>query len=340
MDIDTFLTTLYVLIDDWYKQAIAEQKPQGRGGAPEQMSDSEILTLAIAGQWRKGVPWESERSLVRYMQEHGYHWFPRMLKRSAFNRRVRMLCGVLAALQREVCKWLGDEGKGYEIVDGFPVPTCTLGQAARQKEHWLMTASKGHGGNYGGWFFGQRWWVSVIPSGAITGWVVAEASINERWVLEAFLSQRVGDGQICGPPPDTQIRKADRPSIPVGFLGGAFAAGKWIKTYLADRGLNGARWQPHWRAAYRAEVITVPPANAPEFRLWSAANRRWLASHRQPIETAYAFLTEVFGSKRVNAHSQWGLYTRLAAKAAAYNLGLFLNRLLQRPSGALATLIC
>ena len=55
MDLDTFLTTLYVLIDDWYKQAIAEQKPQGRGGAPEQMSDSEILTLAIASAAWYGI---------------------------------------------------------------------------------------------------------------------------------------------------------------------------------------------------------------------------------------------------------------------------------------------
>jgi hypothetical protein len=340
MDLDTFLTTLYVVIDDWYKQEIAQHKSERRGSAPAQMSDSEILTLAIAGQWRKGVPWESERSLVRYMKAHGQRWFPRMLERSAFNRRVRMLCGVLAALQREVCSWLGDEGKGYEIVDGFPLPTCTLGQAARQKGHWLMTANKGHGGNYGGWFFGQRWWVSVTADGAITGWMVAGASINERWLLEAFLSQRAGRGQICGPPATRRTAKARRPSIPVGFIGAAFAVGKWIKTYLADRGLNGPRWQQHWRTAYDAVVISVPPARAPEARFWSAADCRWLASHRQPIETAYAFLTEVFGSKRVDAHSEWGLYTRLAAKAAAYNLGLFLNRLLQRPSGALATLIC
>jgi hypothetical protein len=340
MDLDTFLTTLYVLIDDWYKEEILQHKPRHRGGAPEQMSDSEILTLAIAGQWRKGVPWESERSLVRYMQQHGQRWFPRMLQRSAFNRRVRMMCGILAALQREVSKWLGDEGKGYEIVDGLPLPTCTLGHAARQKQHWLMTTSKGHGGNYGGWFFGQRWWVSVTPSGAITGWMVAEAAINERWMLEAFLSQRAGDGQLRGPLPNPQISKKQRPSIPVGFMGGAFAAGKWTKTYLADRGLNGARWRHHWRSYYRAEVLAVPPANTPDFQLWSAADCRWLASHRQPIETAYAFLTDVFGIKRINAHSQWGQYTRLAAKAAAYNLGLFFNRLLQRPLGALATLIC
>ena len=49
---------------------------------PLEMSDSEVLTVAIAGQWRDGVPWRSERGIVRYMLKHGQSWFPRMLKRS------------------------------------------------------------------------------------------------------------------------------------------------------------------------------------------------------------------------------------------------------------------
>ena len=39
------------------------------------------------------------------------------------------------------------------------------------------------------------------------------------------------------------------------------------------------------------------------------------------------------------AHTTWGLLTRIAAKIAAYNCGLLLNRLLGRPNLALATLI-
>jgi hypothetical protein len=339
MDLDTFLTTVYVLIDDWYKRQIGQHQPD-RGGARQQMSDSEILTLAVAGQWRKGVPWDSERGLVRYMQQHGRQWFPTMLKRSAFNRRVRLLCGLLAALQREVSQWLNGDPLGYEIVDGLPLPSCTLGQAARQRQHWLMHSSRGHGGNYGGWFFGQRWWVSVTPAGGISGWMVGDGSINERWLLEAFLSTRGGDGDIRGPMAAAHTPPAQRISPTGGFIGGRFAAGQWIGTYLADRGLNGERWQQHWRSYYAATVITIPPANTAAFGRWSKADCRWLASHRQAIETVYAFLSEVFGIKRLNAHSQWGQYTRLAAKAAAYNLGLFINRLLHRPLGALATLIC
>jgi hypothetical protein len=41
----------------------------------------------------------------------------------------------------------------------------------------------------------------------------------------------------------------------------------------------------------------------------------------------------------LNAHSDWGKITRLAAITAAYNLGILLNRILRREDGALETLI-
>ncbi len=61
MDLDTFLTTLYVVVDDWYKNEIGKRV---HVGARERMNDSEVLTVALAGQWRKGVPWTSERGGV------------------------------------------------------------------------------------------------------------------------------------------------------------------------------------------------------------------------------------------------------------------------------------
>jgi hypothetical protein len=57
------------------------------------------------------------------------------------------------------------------------------------------------------------------------------------------------------------------------------------------------------------------------------------------VETAFAHLRESFGLKYPSAHSTWGLLMRVAAKVAAYNVGLMINRLLGRPDFAFATLI-
>src|SRR6516164_7692544 len=111
MDMDTFLTELYVLVDGYYKARVGKRV---HVGARERFSDSEVLTVALAGQWRVGVSWRSERGVVRWMQTNGRGWFPQMIARSAFNRRVRALWGLFIALQQEVGEWLRTGGECYE----------------------------------------------------------------------------------------------------------------------------------------------------------------------------------------------------------------------------------
>lgn len=335
MDLETFFTTVYVLVDDWYREHLAKVKP--RVGAPPQLSDSEVLTLAVVGQWRVGVPWQSERGLVRYIQAHGRGMFPRMVGISAFNQRVRRLFGVLVRLQQVVAGWLGHEQDAYECVDSLPLPAGTTGQYSRERGHWLWTARVGKGP--GGWFWGDRWLVSVTERGIITGWLVGAADINDRWLLEAFVSCRAGTPQLVQPPRRAKDAKTQHTPPPVGFIGGWQACGQGLgRPYLVDGNFNGRRWQDHGCTTYGAQVIMAPRYNEPQ--PWSRAWRSWLRRHRQPIETAFACLVTVLGVKALQAHSRWGQLTRLAAKAAAYNLGLFINQLLQRPLGALGTLLC
>lgn len=335
MDLDTFITTLYVLIDDWYKQGMAERMRRGAGPA-RQMSDSEVLTVAVAGQWRVGVPWETERGVVRYMQKHGRHWFPHMLGKSQFNQRVRELWAVLVRLQQVVAIWLTREDDLYECVDCVPLPGCSLAQAAHQDRHWL-SGERGHGGNHGGWYYGQQLLLSVSKGGAVTGWLTGPAATDDRWLLEAFLSTRRGYMQLLEPaqPPKKQPAFSHVPTLEC-FSPAITAGADFQRPYLADRGFNGERWIQHWQSEYGMTVITSPPANASPPA--DPARSRWLASHRQIVETVLARLTDYFDLKRLRAHSEWGKLTRLAAKMAAYNLGCLFNRMLGRPDGAVTTL--
>ncbi len=61
MDLETFFTEWYGIVDDCYTAQLAGQVHK-HAGAMEQLSDREVLTIAIAGQWRVGVPWQSERA--------------------------------------------------------------------------------------------------------------------------------------------------------------------------------------------------------------------------------------------------------------------------------------
>lgn len=330
MDLVTFLTELYVYIDEWYKVNWVE-KLKRRVGARPRMSDSEVLTVMIASQWRVGVAWDSERGILRWLEAHEPGLFPTLLKRSAFNERGRKLWVVYIALQQAVADELGAQDALFECVDGLPVPAYSCGQAEREHTHWLWESKRGHGGTSGGWFFGNRLLSSVTPQGAVTGWLLSTANVSERFVLQAFLSARAGCPTLDSPGPTAHDKHPRRLVAPVERIGPFQAIGRYTACpYLADGGFAGTNWQHHWRTTAHATVLTPPP---------TPLARRFHRTTRQVIETVFAILTTVFDVKHPHAHSYLGLYARLAAKLAAFNLAMLFNRRLARPLLAHATLI-
>ena len=335
MDMDTFLTTLYVWIDEWYTSEIGESVKRKRGPAPE-MSDSEVMTVAIAGAWRGGTPWQSERGVVRYMQAHGRQWFPRMLGRSRFNERVRQLWGVLVKLQQALAMHLDAQNSSYEVVDCTPLPSCSTAQSLH-KRHWLWWGSRGYGGT-NGWYWGDQLLLSVTPHSVITGWLIGPAHVDDRVMLQSLLSMRAGQAEFITPQPWRPWRRL----APPAFMGPHLAAGspQSARLYLADKGFNGYRWQCHWYQHYCVSVLTAPPRSAtPRHIAWPRVWSTWFSSLRLVVETTLATLTTCFDLHHLKAHSRWGQYTRVALAVAAHNWGILLNRQLDRPHLSHATLL-
>ena len=82
-DVDTFLTILYVTVDEFIKRQPA---PVPRPGPAAALSKSEVITLALFSQWRQ---FESERAFYRYAVRHLHPAFPTLPDRSQFNRLLR-----------------------------------------------------------------------------------------------------------------------------------------------------------------------------------------------------------------------------------------------------------
>src|SRR5215207_1479950 len=81
MDLDSFLVSLYVLVDDWWKLNHAWRTP--KTGRPALLSDPEVLTLAILVQWPR---FRSERDFFRFAWAHLRPYFPK----TADVQRVRL----------------------------------------------------------------------------------------------------------------------------------------------------------------------------------------------------------------------------------------------------------
>ena len=55
IDLDTFLTAVYTVVDDLYRERLAAAF-RHRQGPPPTLADSEVLTLAICAEWGRGAP--------------------------------------------------------------------------------------------------------------------------------------------------------------------------------------------------------------------------------------------------------------------------------------------
>jgi hypothetical protein len=326
LDLATFLVALYVIVDDLYQSRIQPRIP-ACGGPRAQLSDSEGLCLGLAGQWRSGVPWKSERGIMRYVRKHLRHLFPTVLPQRAFNRRLRRLWGAFILIQDAVAAQLahGD----YDVMDGFPI---LVAHGARSfTPGWLADIARMGKGGHDRYFSGVRLMMVINQQGVATGWALASGNVQERWVAELLFSTRAGVPGGQGPL-DAQRQKPKVPS-PEEWMAAVPSGGAAShKPILSDGGFRGDEWLAHWAQAYGVQVCPLPKAA-------SRATRHWWSAVRQVVETTFAHLSESFGLKYPGAHSTWGLLMRGAAKVAAYNLGIMINRLLGRPDFAFATLI-
>lgn len=327
LDLETFLTTLYVRVDDLYEQAVRPQLPPCRGPAPN-LSDSEVLCLGLAAQWRSGVPWKSERGFLRYAVKYLRGMFPGLTSQSAFNRRLRHLWGGFILLQEAVAQELVT-AQDYEVMDCVPVPVA---RGARSfHPGWLADIARiGKGGN-DRYFYGLHLLLIASASGLTTGWILAAGNIQDRWLAEGVFSARAGRPQLTGPSLPGQA--APRLEAPIDWMGPTQACGRNTgRPVVADSGFAAADWQQHWDENYAAQVASPPEDATP-------AVQRWFSGVRQVIETVFAHLCDSFGLKYPGAHTTWGLLARVSAKLAAYNLGIWINRYWGRPDFAFATLI-
>jgi hypothetical protein len=305
VDSDTFLTTLYVMIDDFCKGHLS---PEPRGGAPASLTRSEVLTLALFGQWQR---FPSERGFYRYAQRHLRGAFPTVPDRSQFNRLLRQQQDALVAFSLSLVQRLQAQQCTYEVLDATAVPTR---DAKRRGLGGLPGLADIGWSSRLGWYEGMYLLLSVNPVGVITGFGDAPASTKDQPLAETFLA----------------VRHQPHPRLPSV---GAPAQGP----YVTDKGFEGAAWHQQWRHTYGAEVIGAPKRNSK--RPWSRPWRRWLAGLRQIVETVNGCLHHGFRLNRERPHDLSGFSARLSAKVALHNFCIWFNEQLSRPHLAFADLI-
>ena len=117
IDVDTFLTILYVMVDDFCKTSLPLEPHPGPQAA---LSRSEVLTLAMFAQWQS---FGSERGFYRSAQRHLRAAFPQLPTREQCNRQMRQQHAALVAFFLHLVALVAAQHCAYEALDSSGVPT-------------------------------------------------------------------------------------------------------------------------------------------------------------------------------------------------------------------------
>lgn len=211
MDLENFLVSLYVSVDDWWRELHESAVPGP--GRPASLSDGEVLTLAILSQWPR---WRSELDFWRFADLYLRAYFPNLVSQGQLNRRIRALEPELRELQRDLARTLADGSEIYRVIDTTLVPAIVRVRACR-KGLFAGQAAFGRCASKTEWVYGFKVALSVSPEGVITSFGLAEANCDERPVGDFLVDL---DGHA--------VYLADK-----GFSSVEWES-HWLKTYGAE----------------------------------------------------------------------------------------------------------
>jgi Transposase DDE domain len=191
MDLDSFLVSLYVLVDDWWheRHPYSPRKP----GRPALLSDPEVLTLAIFAQWPR---FRSERDFWRFASAHLRPYFPKLCTQGQFNRSVRALELELRALQRDFAGDLSEPSAVYRVLDTTLVPAMVRVRASR-KGLFCGQASFGRSASKTEWIYGFKVALVVDPKGVVSAFGLAPAASDERPIGEALIAEDLHEAYLA-----------------------------------------------------------------------------------------------------------------------------------------------
>jgi hypothetical protein len=231
-DLNTLLTALYVRIDDWLGH-------QPRRGRKPQLTDAELLTLAVA-QVLLGI--HSEARWLRYVPEHLPGAFPYLPGQSGYNKRLHK---ALPLLKRAIRVLASDTDLWTDpvwVADSTPIE-CGRSRPTVQRSDLAGWAGYGYCRSHSRYFWGLRLHLICTPAGLPITWALATPNIDERQVLMA----------ICEHDPHLL---ADRPGLLIVADKGYVSAE--LDAFLTERGVRLLRPSYRNRTPRPGEELLKP----------------------------------------------------------------------------------
>jgi hypothetical protein len=189
VDLETFIVTVFVRVDDLLTAWVTEVGPlRSRGPAPT-LADSEVVTMELVGEFL-GI--DTDRALVDYFRAHHLALFPRLARvhRTTFARQASNLWVAKEVLwQRVVARIPHDPG--LALIDSVPAPVCRRAHAARCQV-FREVATFGKDASSGCFYYGLRHHLRVQWPGIVTAISIAPAHVHDQDLVPELVAGMTG----------------------------------------------------------------------------------------------------------------------------------------------------
>jgi hypothetical protein len=162
--LETLVVTAYLFADDL---AIPRPGPEGA------ITDPELIALAVA-QAAMGVP--SDRQFLGLVGKVLPGWFPHLPEQSQYNRRLRRLAPMLAAVQLRIAELIASND--LVIADGTLVGVANYAGCASHSA-FAGTAAYGYCAAKSQYVWGMRLVLFTDPTGVPVGYTLVAANEKE-----------------------------------------------------------------------------------------------------------------------------------------------------------------
>lgn len=240
----------------------------------------------------------SDEAWLRRVKREFGDCFSTLPERSRYQRRRAILTRALRSLVRWIQSNLGEDSR-TRIADSAPIPVCRYVRG-RHCRTFRRHASWGWCDSQQMWFYGLRLHLLVTEKGLPTAWAILTAKRHDRRGLDALL-QDAKDVDVYGDAA-YNVRPKDRQQ----FL---------------KRGIT----------------ITAAPRKDMKKQFTKTAMQH-LIRVRFRVEWTLGLLSRDCNIQRTLARVKHALYERVSFGLAAFNVGVWVNLLLNRPAFRLKSL--
>lgn len=184
INLETLLTIIYVLVDDWY-QAEGISWRQHKPGERPSLSDSEVLTLVLAQDY---IPYPGESQYVGFIKANYPLLFPNLTDQAQFNRRAKGLRALMEQIRGSWIKQMGSLEEQYFLVDTKPIPVMGY-RRSKSRSDFAGSANYGYCSSRKMHYFGYKLVMLTTLEGLPVYYDLVPANTDEREAAEVVLSQ-------------------------------------------------------------------------------------------------------------------------------------------------------